>query len=505
MREAQQILLVEDEALTATIETKQLNQFGYHVEVVATGEAAVSFVRQNSSLIDVILMDIDLGEGIDGTQAAEQILAGFEIPVVFLSSHTEPEIVERTEKITSYGYVVKNSGITVLDASIKMAFRLFEQKQRVKAHQEKLARANEEMEQANEELRQTNEQLEQTQKDLFEREEALLESQKSLAEAQRIAKLGSWELNLETQKITLSAEHQLMLGQENRSQSMPLSEYADKCILEEDHALVQERFDYALTQVGNPSYADFFEYRIRECLAGEIRTLVVYSRFRRRGVIYGITQDISEHKQAEARLSRAYQEKQILLQELQGRAKNSFKIIQDIINRKYQTAESQHEQKAMSDVALRIRSMSELYALLEESSSDELINLDNYLKHISDQFRSIYKFVSMNNQFDNLEIKHRYAVYLGLIVIELLTNAAEHAFVSREEGTVSMSLRQDGEGAFLEINDNGIGLPQDFSLSWSESLGLDLVNNFVEQLGARLEWDSSSGTRWMIHLPRLDR
>jgi len=71
-------------------------------------------------------MDIDLGPGIDGTQAAERILEHKDIPVVFLSSHTEPEVVEKTEKITSYGYVVKNTGVTVLDASIKMALKLFE-------------------------------------------------------------------------------------------------------------------------------------------------------------------------------------------------------------------------------------------------------------------------------------------------------------------------------------------------------------------------------------------
>ncbi len=71
-------------------------------------------------------------KGIDGTQAAEQILNKIDIPIVFLSSHTEKEIVEKTENITSYGYVVKNSGIIVLDASIKMALKLFESRQKEK-------------------------------------------------------------------------------------------------------------------------------------------------------------------------------------------------------------------------------------------------------------------------------------------------------------------------------------------------------------------------------------
>jgi DNA-binding NarL/FixJ family response regulator len=62
--------------------------------------------------IDLILMDIDLGGGIDGAKAAEEILKDFYIPILFLSAHTEKEIVEKTEKITSYGYVVKSADDT---------------------------------------------------------------------------------------------------------------------------------------------------------------------------------------------------------------------------------------------------------------------------------------------------------------------------------------------------------------------------------------------------------
>ena len=46
----------------------------------------------NPSLIDLILMDINLGSGMDGTQAAEQILRTNDIPILFLSSHTEPNM-----------------------------------------------------------------------------------------------------------------------------------------------------------------------------------------------------------------------------------------------------------------------------------------------------------------------------------------------------------------------------------------------------------------------------
>lgn len=119
------LLLVEDEAILGMTAKVSLEKYGYGVIIANSGEKAIETFRIDDT-IDLVLMDINLGKGIDGTEAARKILALREVPVVFLSSHTEPEVVEKTEKITSYGYVVKNSGITVLDASIKMAFKLFE-------------------------------------------------------------------------------------------------------------------------------------------------------------------------------------------------------------------------------------------------------------------------------------------------------------------------------------------------------------------------------------------
>lgn len=138
MSKMKKLLLVEDEPLIAMMETMELEKYGYNVKHIDSGESAVEYTRANYNEIDLILMDIDLGDGIDGTEAAKQILSEYHIPVVFLSSHVEPEIVEKTEKITSYGYVVKNSPITILDTSIKMAFKLFYEKQKIEEKEEEL-------------------------------------------------------------------------------------------------------------------------------------------------------------------------------------------------------------------------------------------------------------------------------------------------------------------------------------------------------------------------------
>jgi PAS domain-containing protein len=119
------ILLVEDEAIIALAQKALLERQGYSVLIARSGEEAVALADSGREL-HLILMDINLGAGMDGTQAAELILAKHDIPLAFLSSHTERDVVDKTEGITSYGYIVKNSGETVLLASIKMAFRLFD-------------------------------------------------------------------------------------------------------------------------------------------------------------------------------------------------------------------------------------------------------------------------------------------------------------------------------------------------------------------------------------------
>lgn len=132
------ILLVEDEAILGLLEKGLLEREGYKVFHVLSGEEALDYLKLEKSNIDLILMDIDLGSGLDGTETARQILFELSIPIVFLSSHTEREVVQKTEEITSYGYVVKDSGITVLDASIKMAFKLFEANEHTKSQKEHL-------------------------------------------------------------------------------------------------------------------------------------------------------------------------------------------------------------------------------------------------------------------------------------------------------------------------------------------------------------------------------
>jgi PAS domain S-box-containing protein len=86
-------------------------------------------------------MDIDLDDDIDGTAAAKDILDIRDLPIVFLTGHTEEEYVSRVENITSYGIVQKYCGEFFLVQAIKMAYRLFDAHARMKREIEEREKA----------------------------------------------------------------------------------------------------------------------------------------------------------------------------------------------------------------------------------------------------------------------------------------------------------------------------------------------------------------------------
>lgn len=118
-------------------QARRLQSLGFEVETAADGEAAVLAASRDGG-IDLVLMDINLGRGIDGTEAARLILAQRDVPIVFLTSHSEREMVEKVRGITRYGYVIKNSGDFVLESSIEMAFELFHAHENAKTEESRL-------------------------------------------------------------------------------------------------------------------------------------------------------------------------------------------------------------------------------------------------------------------------------------------------------------------------------------------------------------------------------
>jgi len=124
-KEQKTILLVEDEGIIALDESLRLNKFGYLVIVAKDGESAIRNVNENSN-ISLVLMDINLGKGISGPEAARIILQSRPLPIIFLTSHSEEEYIKKTEGILHSGYLLKNSNDQELNRIIQQGLEINE-------------------------------------------------------------------------------------------------------------------------------------------------------------------------------------------------------------------------------------------------------------------------------------------------------------------------------------------------------------------------------------------
>ncbi len=132
MDQKRTILLVEDEAIISLTLAQSIKNFGYEVVTVNSGERAVKICIE-SDRINFVLMDLDLGPGMHGPEAAREILKKRNIPIVFLTAHSGQQMVESVIGIPHYGYIMKSSGDFLLKSSIEMAFQHFDAHEKVKA------------------------------------------------------------------------------------------------------------------------------------------------------------------------------------------------------------------------------------------------------------------------------------------------------------------------------------------------------------------------------------
>lgn len=84
---------------------------------------------------------------------------------------------------------------------------------------------------------------------------------------------------------------------------------------------------------------------------------------------------------------------------------------------------------------------------------------------------------------------------------ELITNAIKHAFPENKSGTIKITLHKTKAGAQLEVNDDGIGLPEKFDVLASNSLGLMIVRSLTREIHGTLQLKSVQGTQCAVGLP----
>ncbi len=462
------ILLVEDERATGLMVRTILGKKGYNTLIAYSGEEAVEAMERIGG-IDLILMDINLGDGMDGTEAAHRILQKYDLPIVFLSSHIEHEVVEKTERISSYGYVVKNSEEAVLLASIRMAFKLFDARIRERKGREALQRSEEKY------------------RGMFDN-----------------SLLGIFQTTLDGRCHMVNRACARMLGYDSPEEARA----AVTDIATQFYADPGERTRLIDLLMVNGSAVKDFEVQMKRKDGSKVwallNTRLVYDEEENIPLIEGMYCEITGNKLSDEKICNLLQEKELILNEVHHRIKTNITAIYSLLAMQAGEDSNPAIKKALHDAAGRIRSMMILYDRLYRLEDAAELSIGEYLPALIRDTIEMFPgkdSVRIITRIEDIVLGARILTPVGIVVYELVTNAMRHAFGNRGGGVITVqAFKNDGKMTIL-FQDSGCGLPESISLKSPTGFGLQLINMLVIQMNGSISIESDNGTRFTMSLP----
>ena len=199
--------------------------------------------------------------------------------------------------------------------------------------------------------------------------------------------------------------------------------------------------------------------------------------------------DITERQRAQQRLEEALREKTVLLNEVHHRVKNNLQVITSLLNLQADYAADPRLRAILAESCSRVKAMALTHQLLYERKDFSRLQLGDYLERLVQSIRASYRGAGNRIALrlvvpdEEVQLDLERAVPCGLLLNELVTNAYKHAFPGERCGEIVIQLFKDGNDRIcFSITDDGVGLPPDKDLAQASSLGLQLVQLFVEQL-----------------------
>ena len=170
------IMIVEDEGITAMRIKSSLEDMGYSVTSTEfTGEEAL--IKAKKDRPDMVLMDIVLDGKMDGIEAAGKMRSDLNIPVVYLTAHSDEKIVKRIKTTEPFGYIIKPFDDRELRIMVEIAFYKHEMEQKLREGRDELEMK---VKERTAELESTIELLQTAEKKLRVHAEELIESNTAL-------------------------------------------------------------------------------------------------------------------------------------------------------------------------------------------------------------------------------------------------------------------------------------------------------------------------------------
>jgi len=210
-----------------------------------------------------------------------------------------------------------------------------------------------------------------------------------------------------------------------------------------------------------------------------------------------------ERQQADAELQSSLDHQAMLTREMSHRVKNSLASVVGLLRVQARNAQSEDVQNALKDAASRITTIAEVHDHLWRSKQIGFVDIADFAGELCRKLQETSPGHKLHFKFGNLMISADKAIPLGLLINELVTNAAKHAYPNGS-GEIQVTGEQRGGVLHVEVSDQGIGLPKDFDIDQPRaSLGFKVIKSLLGQLDGRITVSSNQpkGAAIQLDLP----
>ncbi len=253
-----------------------------------------------------------------------------------------------------------------------------------------------------------------------------------------------------------------------------------------------------------------FESRIYDA-NGEIRLIEIKQTFieldNKIKYILLICSDITQRKKDEDEIKSSLKEKEVLLQEVHHRVKNNMQIISSLLNLQKQYVDDKEAVNVLMESQNRVKSMAMIHEKLYLSEDLIHIEISDYIESLVNGLFYSYAIeigvITPILKIEYITLNMETAVPLGLIISELVSNSLKYGFPEGRKGKIWIYLEKNGDIYRLTVGDNGVGFKEEFDYKNTETLGLRLVNNLVDQLDGEITLDTHDGTLFEIRFKEL--
>lgn len=234
----------------------------------------------------------------------------------------------------------------------------------------------------------------------------------------------------------------------------------------------------------------------------KITKSAIYNGGRTPEYLIAIIEDITEEKEATDKLTDSLEEKDLLLRELHHRVKNNLAIISGLLELQAFNSSDERVKKLLKDSMMRIKSMALIHESFYQSKKISHVAIENYLEdfveHIETTLDTSQKNVTINLKSEPVKLNINQAIPLGLLINELVINAYLHAFKEQEKGKIDISVKHNKNQVNIKISDNGKGLPSNFDMDNSSTLGTTIIQTLCKQLDADFSYEFNNGTVFVL-------